>query len=112
MTVLQDDTLIIPAEHPDRYALEYIDARIVQYKHRAIIADKAQDRDEFKAIAMAFGVLRGDIRALLHRPAPVAAACEHPTEKQVPDSLPNVGATIRCIACGEHRAQIDTAKLV
>jgi hypothetical protein len=88
-----DDTLRIPADHPDRCVLEYIDAHIAQYKSRGL-----------GDAAMTLGVLRGDLRAGLHRPEQVAAPCDHPSDKQIADSLPNVGATIRCRLCGEHRA--------
>lgn len=101
---MSDDTMRIPADHPDRYALEYIDARIEQHKVRGQDPQRSEsERDQHKFAAQAIGVVRGDIFALLHRPSPVAVTCEHPSDRQLSDSLPNVGATIRCAVCGEHR---------
>ncbi len=90
----------IPAAHPDRYALEYIDAKIAAYKVRSTHTDKPEaERNEYKAVAQAFGILHADILTLLHRPDPVIiTVCEH-------DPLADVdtyrGDVWRCRKCQE-----------
>lgn len=97
-------------DHPDRYALEYIDAKIEQHKARSLKPNISEyEHIEQKAAAFALGIVRGDIFALLHRPAPVAAACTHPIDRQIDDTLRNVGPTIRCRECGEHRPRSSPA---
>lgn len=92
------------ANHPDRYALEYLDMKIAQHKlrgHDVRLMEKV--RLDHYAAALALSIVRGDIFALLHRPSPVIEPCTHPIDKQVDDMLPNIGLTIRCKLCGEHR---------
>lgn len=94
----------IPLDHPDRYALEYIDAKICQHNTRAHNLQRSEDeRRDHKSAAFALGIVRGDIFARLHRPSPIAEPCPHPVDKQISDFLSNVGPTLRCEQCGEHR---------